>query len=161
MFAYCRNEPVFRKDTHGTDDVCVTNFDDDNNPLNDLGKSPSGGSNPRAGNANGVNSNAKNGRASSTGTTVYRWHCTDKTKLVPSERDFNENSPMSLSTKYRPGSAMTTIEKINSTGYLHAVQDGPTHVSVYPIGGTIAEWYRWGPASIWTRALESIVTYLD
>ena len=44
VFAYCRNEPVFRKDAYGTEDVCVTNFDDDNNPLNDLGKSPGGGS---------------------------------------------------------------------------------------------------------------------
>ena len=44
MFAYCRNNPVCRKDALGTEDVCVTNIDDDNNPLNDLGKSPSGGS---------------------------------------------------------------------------------------------------------------------
>ena len=44
MFAYCRNNPVCRKDATGTEDVCVTNIDDDNNPLNDLGKSPSGGS---------------------------------------------------------------------------------------------------------------------
>ena len=42
MFAYCRNNPVTRRDTSGTDDVCATDFNQDNNPLNDLG-SPSGG----------------------------------------------------------------------------------------------------------------------
>ncbi|MGN1157131.1 MAG: RHS repeat-associated core domain-containing protein [Agathobacter sp.] len=43
MFAYCRNKPVSRKDSLGTDDVCATNYDDDNNPLNDLCGGPSGG----------------------------------------------------------------------------------------------------------------------
>ncbi|MGN1156824.1 MAG: hypothetical protein ACI4TK_11660, partial [Agathobacter sp.] len=43
MFAYCRNKPVSRKDSLGTDDVCATNYDDDNNPLNDLAGGPSGG----------------------------------------------------------------------------------------------------------------------
>ena len=42
MFAYCRNNPVIRKDTSGTEDVCVADFNEDSNPLNDLG-SPSGG----------------------------------------------------------------------------------------------------------------------
>ena len=37
MYAYCRNEPVFRKDAFGTEDVCVTNTEDDDNPLNDYG----------------------------------------------------------------------------------------------------------------------------
>ena len=43
MFAYCRNNPVNRKDASGTEDVCATDFNQDNNPLNDLGN-PSGGS---------------------------------------------------------------------------------------------------------------------
>ena len=43
MFAYCRNNPVNRKDASGTDDVCASDFNQDNNPLNDLGN-PSGGS---------------------------------------------------------------------------------------------------------------------
>ncbi len=58
MFAYCRSEPVFRKDVHGTEDVCVTNADDDNNPLNDLGKSPSGGGGGK-GKSGGSSSNKK------------------------------------------------------------------------------------------------------
>ena len=60
MFAYCRNEPVFRKDTHGTDDVCNEDYNNDNKPQNDLGP-PSGGSSPRAGNAKGVKITPKNG----------------------------------------------------------------------------------------------------
>ena len=37
MFAYCRNNPVYRKDTAGTWDVCTKDSADDNNPLNDMG----------------------------------------------------------------------------------------------------------------------------
>jgi len=47
MYAYCRNEPVFRKDSLGTEDVCATNTENDDNPLNDYGKAPSGGSSGR------------------------------------------------------------------------------------------------------------------
>ena len=43
MYAYCRNNPVKRKDASGTDDVCVTNADEDNNPLNDFGSISGGG----------------------------------------------------------------------------------------------------------------------
>ena len=42
MFAYCRNNPVSRKDASGTEDVSVEDFNEDDNPLNDLGN-PSGG----------------------------------------------------------------------------------------------------------------------
>ena len=51
-FAYCRNEPVFRKDTLGTTDVCVETADEDDNPLNDLGVA-NGTGNGGGGNANG------------------------------------------------------------------------------------------------------------
>ena len=43
MFAYCLNNPVIRRDTSGTEGVCVENFDDDHNPLNDLGNPTGGG----------------------------------------------------------------------------------------------------------------------
>ena len=43
MFAYCRNNPVKRKDASGTDDICVAHADDMDTPLNDLGYTPSGG----------------------------------------------------------------------------------------------------------------------
>ena len=41
MFPYCRNNPASRRDASGTQDECVEDFNEDKNPLNDLG-SPSG-----------------------------------------------------------------------------------------------------------------------
>ena len=52
---------------------------------------------------------------------------------------------------------MTTIDEVNSTGVLYAVVDGGHHVSVYPVGHTLAEWRAAGVASIWTQALLGIV----
>ncbi len=43
MFAYCRNNPVKRKDASGTEDLCVTSNEDDSNPLNDYGPVRGGG----------------------------------------------------------------------------------------------------------------------
>ena len=51
-----------------------------------------------------------------------------------------------------------TIELINGTGVLHAVKDGYTHISVYPLGGTIEDWRNQGVNSIWTQALLSVCT---
>ena len=42
MFAYCRNEPVFRKDAYGTEDVCVEIYDEDTDLLDELMAKPSG-----------------------------------------------------------------------------------------------------------------------
>lgn len=47
MYAYCLNEPVFRKDSLGTESVSATNKENDDNPLNDLGKNLNGGSSGR------------------------------------------------------------------------------------------------------------------
>ena len=52
---------------------------------------------------------------------------------------------------------MTTIEALNATGIVYAVQDGPYHVSVYPVGGTIEDWHNAGSSSIWTAAVKSVV----
>ena len=41
MFAYCRSNPIIRKDASGTEDVSVTDVNQDNKRQNDLG-SPSG-----------------------------------------------------------------------------------------------------------------------
>ena len=43
MFAYCRNNPVFRKDIAGTLDECTKDSSNDNNPLNDMGGIHHGG----------------------------------------------------------------------------------------------------------------------
>ncbi len=76
-------------------------------------------------------------------------------KLVPSDIDEIYNSGLSFSTIPKSGSFCTTIEAINATGVLRAVRDGKNHVSVYPIGGTIAMWREQGANSIWTQALLS------
>lgn len=94
-------------------------------------------------------------------TVVYRWHCTDAKKLRPSNKDAANNSPMSFSTQYKPGSAKTTIGQINSTGVLIAIQDNSNHVSVYPIGVTIGEWRNAGVGSVWTTALLSVVEFVQ
>ena len=155
MFAYCRNNPVIRKDASGMEDICVTD-DDDNNPLNDLGEvGGSAGGASGSGFARGYGS----GKASG-GTVIYRWNCKNAKNLMPSSKDAQYNSPMSFSTVYRPGSAMTTIEEINATGFLRAEQDGDTHVSVSPSNGTIAQWRSDGIASIWTKVLLEIVKFL-
>jgi len=52
---------------------------------------------------------------------------------------------------------MTTIEAVNATGILIAVQDGKRHVSVYPVGTTMEGWKNAGTGSIWTMTLKSIV----
>ena len=64
---------------------------------------------------------------------------------------------LSFSTVPLPGAAMTTIEAINATGVLYAIQDGPRHVSVRPIGATVHEWILSGSGSIGTQVLKSLV----
>lgn len=59
MFAYCRNNPVNRKDAFGTADVCVEDFNQDNNPFNDLGN-PTGSGGGGGGNTPKISSGAEN-----------------------------------------------------------------------------------------------------
>ena len=63
MFAYCRNNPVCRKDASGTDDVRVTNdTTEDDNPLNDAGTSfRPGGAGGGGGNGSGSGSGSGGG----------------------------------------------------------------------------------------------------
>ena len=144
MFAYCRNNPISRKDASGTEDVSVEDFNQDNNPLNDLGNPTGSGTGGIGGGGNG-------------GTRIYRYGYDSAEKLVPTQTDVKSSTGLSFSTRPRPGSAVTTIEEVNSTGKLYAVQDSPSHVSVYPVGGTVGQWYDAGVHSIWTQALESVV----
>ena len=60
-----------------------------------------------------------------------------------------------------PGAAMTTIEALNATGVVYAVQDGPTHVSVRPVGAPMEAWINAGSGSIWTQAVKSVVIKWD
>ena len=91
-------------------------------------------------------------------TAIYRYNGTNPGNLVPSRFDVASNSGLSFSTIPQPNSWRTTIEQVNSTGVLLAVQDKPTHVTVYPIGGTVSEWRNLGSSSIWTITLMSVST---
>ena len=91
-------------------------------------------------------------------TAIYRYNGTNPGNLVPSKFDVASNSGLSFSTIPQPNSWRTTIEQVNSTGVLLAVQDKPTHVTVYPIGGTVSEWRNLGSSSIWTITLMSVST---
>ena len=49
-------------------------------------------------------------------------------------------------------------ESGGTAGVLFAIVDNPSHVSVYPIGGTVADWRKAGTASIWTQAFVGVST---
>ena len=68
---------------------------------------------------------------------------------------------MSFSTEPKPGSVKTTIRKLNATGIVYALQDGEKHVSVYPIGATLLDWYNAGPTSDWSIAVQSVCIEWD
>ena len=92
-------------------------------------------------------------------TVIYRYGGTNPRNLTPRAKD--RYSGLSFSTIPKPGAAMTTIEALNATGLVYAVQDGPTHVSVRPVGVSIDEWIEAGPVSIWTAAVKSVVVKWD
>ncbi len=52
---------------------------------------------------------------------------------------------------------MTTIEAINATGVVYAVQDGTSHVSVRLVGVPMEACINAGSSSIWTQAVKSVV----
>lgn len=92
-------------------------------------------------------------------TKIYRWNGTNPGNLVP--REIDKNSRLSFSTIFKPNSLETTIEEINATGILYAIQGSKTHVSVYPIGGTMEDWIKQGTNSIWTGALIQVTKKWD
>ena len=156
MLAYCRNNPVCRKDVTGNAEEDIK--EDNSNPITLNEEKIHTGGNVSDGGFNG--NNGGKGNSSSSGNNdfwIYRYGYNNASKLVPSEEDMKENSGVSFSLKARPGSAVTTMKAIDGTGVLKAVRDGAYHVSVYPVGGTIKQWYEWGVNSIWTKALESVV----
>ena len=98
-------------------------------------------------------------------TVIYRYGGTNPGNLTPSQRDVDQypktGKGLSFSTEPRPGAAKTTIEALNATGVVYAVQDGINHVSVHPIGGTLEDWHNAGSGSVWTRAVKSVVIKWD
>lgn len=99
------------------------------------------------------------------GTPVYRYGGIRPVNLTPSQRDVDlfpkTGKGLSFSTIPKPGAAMTTIEALNATGVVRAVQDGAGHVSVHPIGGTLEDWHNAGSSSVWTTAVKSVVVKWD
>ena len=68
MFAYCRNNPISRKDALGTDDISVTDVNDDDNPLNDVGTYyRPGGATATGGNGGSTTSGGVPGKTVSSG----------------------------------------------------------------------------------------------
>ena len=154
MFAYCRNNPICRIDVSGNIDA--SSIDDENDkdlfPDEDIGYSSSGSG------SDGTKSGST-GSATGGNLSIYRFGYTGPDKLVPTKNDVNSDKPaLSFSTKAKPGSAMTTIEQVNNTGVLRAELDNARHVSIYPIGGSVLDWYNAGVNSIWTQALLKIVS---
>lgn len=92
-------------------------------------------------------------------TVIYRYGGTNPGNLTPKEKD--RGTGLSFSTIPMKGAAKTTIEELNATGIVYAIQDKPTHVSVYPIGGTMDDWINIGSSSIWTQAVKSVVVKWD
>lgn len=83
----------------------------------------------------------------------FRHRGTNPGNLVPTNTDARLGAVLSFSTISAPNSWQTTVDDVNSTGVLYAIVDEPNHVSVYPIGATVAEWRNAGSNSIWTQTL--------
>lgn len=94
-------------------------------------------------------------------TTIYRYGGTNPGSLTPKAKDLRDGRGLSFSTIPAPGCSMTTIEALNATGIVYAVKDGATHVSVYPVGGTMSDWVSAGSSSIWTQAVKSVIIKWD
>ena len=95
------------------------------------------------------------------GTIIYRRGGWNPSNLTPSLRDvtlfLTTGKGLSFSLTPEPGCVQTTIEEINATGVLYAVIDGSNHVSVFPVGTTLAGWHDAGTNSIWTTTLRGLV----
>ena len=96
-------------------------------------------------------------------TTIYRYYSSKTNNLSP--RPGIDYDGLSFSTRPpRPGvsAVMTTVEQVNATMFLCAVQDpkNKTHYLILPTNGTINQWMDQGQSSIWTQALANIVIEL-
>ena len=100
-------------------------------------------------------------RANDDSYRIYRYGGTNPGNLTPRKKDLIKGGGLSFSTIPKPGCCFTTIAEINATGMVYAVRDGDTHVSIYPIGGTMEDWYNAGSSSAWTLAVKSAVIKWD
>ena len=161
MFAYCRNNPVCRIDIIGYSDIDVEEISENGSDDRPEEFAPAG---TTTGNTYpsscGDMVGGEGPSHTSSDTVIYRFGYTGPEKLVPSVADVADSARtgLSFSTKYAPGAAKTTIEAVNSTGILFAIQDGKRHVSIYPVNATLAEWHAAGVSSIWTQTLIGVIT---
>lgn len=96
------------------------------------------------------------------GTTIYRYGKTNPGNLTPKQKD--ATTGLSFSTIPPPPgvpAAVTTLEALNATGVVVAIQDSPTHVSVRPVGASVQTWIDAGPSSVWTLAVKTVVIKWD
>ena len=96
------------------------------------------------------------------GTTIYRYGKTNPGNLTPKQKD--ATTGLSFSTIPPPPgvpAAVTTLESLNATGVVVAIQDSPTHVSVRPVGASVQAWIDAGPSSVWTLAVKTVVIKWD
>ena len=95
-------------------------------------------------------------------TVIYRYYSSKTENLSP--RQGIDYDGLSFSTKPpRAGvpAVVTTIEQVNATGVLTAIQTSGTHVVIIPTTGTVNQWMREGQSSIWTQTLSGIVVEWD
>ena len=172
MYAYCNNNPVNYVDYYGNwcAKICFDwSYSSDTERV--IGGSGGGGIAIGLGLSwlisalNKENSNCKSIPLPETKSNVnkddqviyiYRYGGASSKNLTP-HREKDIYSGLSFSTVPKKGAAVTTIEAINATGILYAVQDGETHVSVKPVGASVKEWMDAGYDSVWTKALQSVI----
>jgi len=116
MFAYCRNNPVSRKDISGTEDICVTDGDDEN-PMNDLGYSSGGGSagggNSSTGNGGACGGPMGSGHAGSNAKGSHTIPHTSKNQTAPGNKTQDTFLPDSFYSKNAPKQSTPNSSRIH------------------------------------------------
>ena len=163
MFAYCNNNPINRYDpsgeglrelAHFSDFICVGFLaltaliipQVVELPTVSLPRSPVESSFKSAAEARAKKASQAEELApariknSQNETKIYRYGGSNPGNLTPKAKDLDDGRGLSFSTTPGEVYVETTIEAINATGIVYAVQDGFTHVSVYPVGHTVEEW---------------------
>ena len=96
---------------------------------------------------------------SSQTTKIYRYGSTNPGNFTPKEKDSFTGLSFLLTPPASGSYSVTTIEAINATGGLIAIQDGPNHVSVIPSPamGTLQDWIETGTSHPCTAIVRSVV----
>ena len=88
---------------------------------------------------------------------IYRYNASKTKNLAPRiGRDYDGLSFSTIPPKPGQKAVCTTINTVNSTGLLQAIQVG-THVSIVPTFAPVTSWMAAGMDSVWTKVLSAIV----